>query len=59
MLGMDGGNYIDPAVATDEYTEAAERDRLALVGRSYGWELLLATVIAVVFLGWATWAFLF
>jgi hypothetical protein len=50
---------LDPNAITEEYVAAATSDRRAHAGRSYGWELALATVLAVAFVGWAAWAFLF
>lgn len=41
-----------------EYTEAVAKERRALAGLSRrGWELALATALAVVFLAWAIWVF--
>lgn len=50
----DGNNLY-----SDEYAEASVRERRAHVGRSHGLELWVATAVAVVFVGWLIWAFLF
>ena len=52
------GTKPDPAAMTDQYAEAAVKERRAHVGRSHGWELAIAAAVAVIFLGWAVWAFL-
>lgn len=47
----------DPVAMLDDYADAAVKDRRALAGLSRrGWELALATGVAVVFLAWAVWA---
>lgn len=50
----DGNNLY-----SNEYTEAVTKERRAHVGRSHGLELWIATTVAVVFLAWAAWVFVF
>lgn len=42
---------------TDQYADAAVKERRAHVGRRHGLELWIATGVAVVFLAWAVWVF--
>ena len=50
----DGNN-----IYSSEYAEAEVRQRRALAGMSHGWELLVATGVGLVFVGWVVWAFVF
>ena len=50
----DGNNLY-----SKEYTEAVVKERRAHTGRSHGLELWIATAVAVVFLVWAAWVFVF
>jgi hypothetical protein len=62
MVFTSGGqplNQPDPGLFSDEYAEAAVNERRAHVGRSHGLELWIATGVAVVFLAWAAWVFVF
>ena len=46
-------------VYSEDYANAVVEERRASAGESHGKELALAVVIAVAFLGWAAWAFIF
>ena len=52
-------NQPDPGVFTNEYAEAAANERRAHSGHSHGWELAIATAVALIFIAWAVWAFVF
>ena len=54
---MEPNPQPDRVVYSDEYAEAAMRERRAHVGRSHGPELWISTVVAVVFVGWLAWVF--
>ena len=56
---MEPNPQPDRVVYSDEYADAVVKERRAHRGRSHGLELWIATAVAVVFLCWAAWVFLF